>query len=256
MQNSEVLTTVGKTPAKSIVRVHFPARNTTLAYFNDRFDLHIGDIVYVDGKLEGLRGFVVDVTHNFKIRVSDYKRVIGKADTTVSGTLHMAGSHFVSLSPDVIPFEKVLTWYRAPEKAEAVYVTGNDETAFSLDDLSGMNIGSEIAGRGNDYYLRNKVRYICVDGTRGHAIVEGTRAYEVEFICEDEQIRNLTCDCFCSYTCKHEYAAMLQLKETLKALRKIAPDGTNGYFSAISKAALFQFAVEGKGTGAATLCNP
>ena len=102
---------------------------------------------------------------------------------------------------------------------------------------------------------RNIIR-IARFGKSCSAIVEGTRAYEVEFICEDEQIRNLTCDCFCSYTCKHEYAAMLQLKETLKALRKIAPDGTNGYFSAISKAALFQFAVEGKGTGAATLCNP
>ena len=27
-----------------------------LAYYNDRFDLHVGDIVFVDGRLEGLRG--------------------------------------------------------------------------------------------------------------------------------------------------------------------------------------------------------
>lgn len=38
---------------KSLVQVHFPSRNMTLSYYNDMFDLHRGDIVYVDGKLEG-----------------------------------------------------------------------------------------------------------------------------------------------------------------------------------------------------------
>ena len=42
-------------PRRSVVRVHFPQRNMTLAYYNDRFDLHRGDLVYVDGKLEGMR---------------------------------------------------------------------------------------------------------------------------------------------------------------------------------------------------------
>ena len=40
-----------RTPRRSVVRVHFPQRNMTLAYYNDRFDLHCGDMVYVDGKL-------------------------------------------------------------------------------------------------------------------------------------------------------------------------------------------------------------
>ncbi len=57
----------------------------TLAYYNDRFDLHCGDLVYVDGKLEGKRGRVVDVNYNFRINLADYKRVIGVADTNVSG---------------------------------------------------------------------------------------------------------------------------------------------------------------------------
>ena len=48
-------------PRKSVVRVHFPSRNMTLAYYNDRFDLQRGDLVFVDGKLEGLRGRVVDL---------------------------------------------------------------------------------------------------------------------------------------------------------------------------------------------------
>ena len=39
--------------------------------YNDLFDLHPGDLVYVDGKLEGHRGRVTDVNYNFKIKVSD-----------------------------------------------------------------------------------------------------------------------------------------------------------------------------------------
>lgn len=244
-----------KAPVKSVVQVYFPTKGTKLAYFNDRFDLQVRDIVYVEGKLEGLRGQVVDVAHNFKIKVSEYKRVIGKADTAVSGTLHMTGSHFVTFEPDIIPFEKVLTWYKAPEKEDDEYVTGNDDTVFSLDDLSGMHIGSEIAERGHDYYLQNKVRYLCIDGTRSRAIVEGTKAYVVEFTYEDGQIRNMVCDCFCSYTCKHEFAAMLQLKETLQAIKENYPDKMTGYFAAVSKAAFFNFAVDSKKTGSIVLHN-
>ena len=55
----------------------------TLSYYNDLFDLHRGDLVFVVGKLEGLRGIVVDVSYNFKIKLSDYKRVIAVADTTL-----------------------------------------------------------------------------------------------------------------------------------------------------------------------------
>ena len=41
-------------PAKSVVQVFFPDKNASYAYFNDRFDLRPGDLVYVEGKLEGL----------------------------------------------------------------------------------------------------------------------------------------------------------------------------------------------------------
>ena len=60
-------------PTRSLVLIHFPARNMTLSYYNDQFDLHCGDLVFVDGKLEGFRGHVVDVCYTFKIKLSDYK---------------------------------------------------------------------------------------------------------------------------------------------------------------------------------------
>ena len=59
------------TPVPSLVRVHFPARNRAYSYYNDAFDLHWGDVVYVEGKLAGLRGRVVDVSYNFKIKRSN-----------------------------------------------------------------------------------------------------------------------------------------------------------------------------------------
>ena len=60
-------------PRESLVRVYFPQRGFDCTYYNNLFDLHVGDLVYVDGKLEGKRGKVIDVSYTFKIKLSDYK---------------------------------------------------------------------------------------------------------------------------------------------------------------------------------------
>ena len=105
-------------PRKSVVCVYFPSRNMKLSYYNDSFDLKRGDLVFVEGKLEGLRGRVVDVTYNFKIKLSDYKRVISVADTNVRGEFFFAGSHFVTFDRSTLPYDKVVTWFKAPEKED------------------------------------------------------------------------------------------------------------------------------------------
>ena len=64
--SNDIIATQNNTARKSVVRVYFPVRNMTLSYYNDMFDLHKGDIVYVDGKLEGLQGRIVDITYSFK----------------------------------------------------------------------------------------------------------------------------------------------------------------------------------------------
>ncbi|MBR4889483.1 MAG: hypothetical protein IKU17_10090 [Clostridia bacterium] len=227
----------------------------TLAYYNDQFDLHRGDIVYVDGKLEGLRGRVTDVNYNFKIRISDYKRVIAVVDTTVSGQFFMAGSHFITFDRTALPAGKAASWFKAPEKEEEEFASGFDDTAFHLHDLSGMNVSALIAERGHEYYTENRVRYICMDGRKGYAIVEGSEAYEVEFEYHKGEISQLTCSCYCSYNCKHEFAVMLQLKETLKWIEKHCADEyeRTGYFVAVDKSALFAFAIEDKEMGSFTL---
>ena len=236
---------------KSVVQVYFPERHASYAYYNDRFDLKCGDIVFVEGKLEGIRGRVTEVNYNFKIKLSDYKRVISVADTNVKGEFYMAGSHFVTFDRNALPRTKVALWFKAPVQEEDEYVSGCDETVFSIDDLSGMNVSSSVAERGHDYYMNNKVCYICLDGNRGYAIVEGSEAYEVEFEYHNREIGNLVCSCYCSYNCKHEFAAMLQLRETLEKIAMQYEDtySETQYFAAISKGKMFEMVIDGKDSG-------
>ena len=238
-------------PVRSVVQIHFPARNMTLSYYNDQFNLHRGDLVFVDGKLEGKRGRVVDVAYNFKIKVSDYKRVIAVADTNVTGALHLAGSHFVAFEPTTMPYEKVITWFKPPVKEDDEYISGQDDSSFRLENLGGMGASNAVGERGHDYYMSNKVVYICLDGEHGRAIVEGSEPYELEFEFKNGEISHLTCNCFCSYPCKHEVAAMLQLRETLDLIEKnyAAQYERSNYFAAISKGAFLNFVMDGKETG-------
>ena len=118
-----------------------------------------------------------------------------------------------------------------------------------------MKISAAVAERGHDYYMENRVRYISIDGTKGCAIVEGSEPYEVEFEYKGGEISQLICSCFCSYNCKHEFAAMMQLKETLEMIEKYYAAQYNeaGYFAAVNKGTLFAFAIDGKEAGSFTL---
>lgn len=51
-------------PKKSVVKVYFPGSGKKLAYYNDQFDLKCGEMVYVDGAMEGQRGRVIEVSYN------------------------------------------------------------------------------------------------------------------------------------------------------------------------------------------------
>ena len=242
-------------PRKSVVQVSFPGRGGTLAYYNGQFDLKVGDRVYVEGKLEGQLGYVAAVNYSFKIKLSEYKRVIALVDTHVHGQFYIAGSHFLTFAPSAIPASQVTTWFKAPTADDEEYASGSDGTSFRLDNLQEMHVSNAIAERGHNYYIENRVRSLCLSGAKGYAIVEGTQAYTVEFEYQDGEIRNLLCDCFCSYPCKHEVAAMLQLRETLEVIEERYSEAfaQSGYFAAICKGTLFSFAVDGNDGGSFTL---
>ncbi len=233
------------TPRKSVVKVYFAARNASYSYYNDKFDLHIDDMVYVDGKLEGLIGRVTEVEYNFKIKISDYKKVVALIDTSVKGEFYLAGSHIIAFDKGVIPFEKVSSWFIAPKDDEEFEVS-TDNTSFSLDDLSGMNINTNVANRGYDYYAGNRVIFIEIRNGKGKAIVEGNKNYYiVEFEYENRNIKNLICNCYCVGACKHEFAVMLQLKDTLKVAQE-EYNKSDDYVAIMKRQTFFNIAVNSK----------
>ena len=235
---------------KSVVEVYFSDRRLTCSYYNDMFDLKRGDIVYVDGKLEGLRGRVTAVNYNFKIKLSDYKRVIGVADTNVVGEFHLAGSHFITTNSDALNYEQIIIWFKGPTPEDEEFVSSNDDESFNLNDLSEMKIDKSTADEGHEYYIENQVQYIELDNGKGRAIVTGSKPYEVEFNYKNGEISGLVCDCYCTGTCKHEFATMLQLKETLHLIEKEYPDiNPNTYLAAVSKTTFFEFAIDNKQNG-------
>lgn len=131
----------------------------------------------------------------------------------------------------------------------------NDDCGFLLHDLSAMSISRATADRGHDYYTDNRIRYISLDNTHVRAIVEGSWPYELACDYANGEIRNLVCDCFCSEPCKHKFAAMLQLRETLELIEKNYPAQLEAtqYFAAICKGTLLNFALDGKETGSIVL---
>ena len=240
-------------PKKSVVQVYFPHRGTGWAYYNDSFDLKVGDLVYVEGKLEGYRGQVTEVNYSFKIKLSDYKKVVAVIDTDVKGDFFLAGSHVVTFDRRAIPFSKVITWFKVPESDDD-YVSGDDDMfSFPLDDLSKMKIDKGVADRGHDYYIKNRVAYVEIDGTRGYAIVEGSENYEIEFNYINGEISNLKCSCFCSGACKHQFATMLQLKETLELITENYEDEYKGYVAIISKGVFMNTVMNKKVSGKISL---
>lgn len=239
---------------KSVVDIFFPDRHLTCSYYNDMFDLKVGDIVYVDGKLEGLRGRVTNVNYTFKIKLSDYKRVIGVADTEVIGEFHLAGSHFITTDGGTLKYEQIITWFKAPEPQDEEYVSSSSNETFNLADLSGMNIKNEVAERGHDYYVENRVAYIELDHGKGRAIVLGNKPYEVEFNFANGDISGLVCNCFCTGACKHEFAAMLQLRETLNIIAENYKFiDLHDYLAIVSKVVFFENAIDSKTKGKFTI---
>ena len=201
---------------KSVVRVYFPARGFACSYYNDKFDLKKGDRVYVDGKLEGLLGFVTEVSYCFKIRLSEYKRVIYRVDTEIRGKLYLLGDFFISFDRNVIPKEKILPWFICPN--------AEDDVVCSYDE----GIETEIASTDSPYDELppdDTIPYFCIDKNTVSAVVDigkphprGT--YEVEFTFDGTKASRMTCGCYEVGFCMHESSAVSALRGILTAIEK------------------------------------
>ncbi len=238
---------VSAAPRKSVVQVCFPETGRSLAYYNDRFDLKgPGDRVYVSGKLEGVLGIVTSVNYNFRIRLSEYQKVIFQVNTRVHGRFYMSASHFITFDSTALPAAQVTSWFRAPVGEGEEFASGNDDFSFSLEHLEEMKVTNAIAERGTRLLHGEPRPFISVwMGQRGMQSWKGQKHTPLSSAITMGKIRNLLCDCFCSYPCKHEFAAMLQLKETLEHIAKHYAHeyAQTGYFAAIAKETFFAFAI-------------
>ena len=68
----------------NILYVRFP-NCSEYPYLNDKFDLAVGDKVYVDGKLAGVLGEVTEALTKFKVSLKYYKYVLQKVDFDIKG---------------------------------------------------------------------------------------------------------------------------------------------------------------------------
>lgn len=237
-------------PKKSVVMVHFAAEQQTLAYYNDMFDLQCGDMVYVDGKMAGKLGRVVEISYNFKISLRDYKRVIDLVDTQVHGQFFMARSYFITFDPCGLPANRAQSWFM-PSWPDQEFCTGQDGSSFYLNNLNSLKIGRKIGNAAFDYYMENRVKYLCIDGDRGIALVIGSSPYKVEFTYKNGQISNLVCSCYCVGYCKHQVAAMMLLNHILAYVQDNLDNRfeKTGYMAVVDKALLFERAIAKKKGG-------
>ena len=243
------------TAVPSVVRVFFSDLHRAYSYYNDRFDLHNGDLVYVTGKLAGLRGRVTEVDYNFHIRLADYQRVIGVADTAVHGTFYALGAYVLTLEQNALPFRQVHSWFFPPE-ADGEYATGHGPgPVYPLDAPAQQVIPSGVAEKGRSYYMENRVAYLSVDGTAGYAIVLGTEPYALTFDYTDGAVSALTCSCYETGLCKHGAAVLLQLREMLETIRRHWPEAFagSGYFAAANKETFSLFTGSGATPASITL---
>ncbi len=250
--DNNVIPTVTETEIRpSVVDVHFPHRHLTCTYYNDRFDLQRGNIVYVDGKLEGYKGVVVGVSYSFKIKLSDYKRVIGVVDGNIKGEFFMMDSHFITFDPNALPKEKARTWFKNPMSEDDEYVSGSDGLSFPVSNLEYIQLVPTVKSEGTELYENGDVVYISLENDCGYAIVEGSDNYEVEFTYRNGEVSDITCQCYCSGTCKHIYATLLQLREILDEIKRTYAEIYNryGYFAAVRKYDLWGCALRGKTEG-------
>ena len=186
--------------------------------------------------VEQMRQYLRDITHQ-------YRREIDTTEVPSVDNFKLLGTHAVTFDRDAIPCSKAMRWLGVSPVAMQHTEAGQ---AFSLHELSKMGATDKITARGRDYKQKNKVAYISLDGTRGTALVAGTEPYIITFAYRDGIVQDISCTCSYPHRCKHEVAAMLQLRETLELIQRDFEKefSSAGYFAALSKDEFFDCVME------------
>lgn len=224
-KSNETPSTVYNHPVPSLVTVRFSGNGPTMTYYNDKYALEAGDRVFVSGKYAGQPGEVEKVTTRFKIRLSDYQRVIAKASIVIHGTYELVLDKMVSYDENAVSPEEFRSWILPPaqqddgdgEAPEDEIIVG-DGYALDFFDLEHCDdITEAIAERAMDYCRSGRVVYLSVRDGVGTAFVQGTKWYEVNFRLDGSLLSEAYCDCPYPGLCKH----LLAVAMTLRALAQV-----------------------------------
>lgn len=204
---------------------------------------------YLGGKVEGLLGFITEVSYCFKIRLSEYKRVIYRVDTEIRGKLYLLGDFFAAFDEDVIPKEKILPWFVRPDNEDDVACSYGEGTEAELSD-------SEFTC--DKLPLSSVIPYFCIDKSAVSAVVNMSngRCYgtnEVEFTFDNVKARNMTCSCYEVGLCMHESTAVSALNGILAEIEKnkefAEMYNKSGYIALIDKNSVIENTVNSNKTG-------
>lgn len=202
-------------PVVSLVRVRFDCFDKELTYFNDRFDLKEGDRVFVSGKLAGKIGYITSVSTKFKIRLSDYERVIAVAQTPIHGSYVPVIDKMLSYDSIALSPEAFRTWFLPPEEKnedENYEIVYGDGYVIPLDDPhSAEDVDHAVFERAMEYLRSGRIGYVSVKNGVGRAYVQGREWYELEFRLHDGRIEGAYCGCLYAGLCKHLLAVAIML---------------------------------------------
>lgn len=199
---------------RSIVKVGFDD-GRVFPYYNDTFDLKKGDVVYVDGKLQGKRGIVLDVTTKFKVDLEVYKRVIAKLDFDFHGEFVKINSFMVSFNENSLPFEQVKSWYFPPKEKEQEFFTGDGYTFDLLTDEDDLDF--VLYNKAMELLNDGALKYLNIANGVGRAIIGNENVHIVEFNYNAETcvVTDMYCDCLAFGFCKHCVAVCIALHKLI-----------------------------------------
>lgn len=222
-ENERIAETTAAAPiveeaVKSVVTVLFD-NGKDYPYYNDKFNLKVGDRVFVDGKLAGKIGTVIKVTTKFKVSTKYYKMVLEKLNPEFHGTFKKAENFMLSKGINIIPFEQMKAWLKAPvivfdndDESEEEFYIGEGYECSLINIPESEDVEIEEYQNAFDELLSDNIKAITVNNGIGQAIVKSNHTHIVDFKMEGDKITDIYCECMTPEFCRHALAVCIAIK--------------------------------------------
>lgn len=181
----------------SVVLVYFPDVERSYPYLNDGFDLQIHDQVYVDGKLAGKLGRVIEQSFNFDIDLTKFRKVISANRFSLHNEFTQLKYHYYSNDVTALPYKDVYFSYFPPIESQIQI----EASPVMLSDLDIQDFQTLNQKQQNNWYYENQeqIVYIYKDKQQVHAIVQKEQSHDyvkLQFVLDQQQLSYWVCSGF------------------------------------------------------------